>query len=83
MLNATATDKEDGDLTDKIVFSGQVNVNKVGEYKVTLTVTDKGGKTATKSVKVVVENVKTNNKPSIAVDSELYITQGDKYDRCV
>ena len=80
MLNATATDKEDGDLTDKIVFSGQVNVNKVGEYKVTLTVTDKGGKTATKSVKVVVENVKTNNKPSIAVDSELYITQGDKYD---
>lgn len=80
MLDATATDKEDGDLTDKIVFSGQVNVNKVGEYKVTLTVTDKGGKTATKSVKVVVENVKTNNKPSIAVDSELYITQGDKYD---
>mgnify|MGYP002546478149 CR=1 FL=1 len=26
------------------------------------------------------KNVKTNNKPSIAVDSELYITQGDKYD---
>ena len=81
MLNATATDKEDGDiaLTDDN-FSGQVNVNKVGEYSVKITVTDKGGKTATKSVKVVVENVKTNNKPSIAVDSELYITQGDEYD---
>ena len=81
MLNATATDKEDGDiaLTDDN-FSGQVNVNKVGEYSVKITVTDKGGKTATKTVKVVVENVKTNNKPSIAVDSELYITQGDKYD---
>ena len=69
MLNATATDKEDGDLTDKIVFSGQVNVNKVGEYKVTLTVTDKGGKTATKTVKVVVKDVdiKDDKAPVIAV----------------
>ena len=80
MLNATATDKEDGDLTDKIVFSGVVNTGKVGEYTITITVKDSKGATATKSVKVVVENVKTNNKPSIAVDSELYITQGDKYD---
>ena len=69
MLNATATDKEDGDLTDKIVFSGQVGVNKVGEYKVTLTVTDKGGKTATKTVKVVVKDVdiKDDKAPVIAV----------------
>ena len=37
MLNATATDKEDGDLTDKIDFSGKVNVNKVGEYSVKIT----------------------------------------------
>lgn len=80
MLNATATDKEDGDLTDKIAFSGVVNTGKVGEYTITITVKDSKGATATKSVKVVVENVKTNNKPSIAVDSELYITQGDKYD---
>ena len=80
MLNATATDKEDGDLTDKIAFSGVVNTGKVGEYTVKLTVKDSKGATATKSVKVVVENVKTNNKPSIAVDSELYITQGDEYD---
>ena len=69
MLDATATDKEDGDLTDKIVFSGQVGVNKVGEYKVTLTVTDKGGKTATKTVKVVVKDVdiKDDKAPVIAV----------------
>ena len=69
MLDATATDKEDGDLTDKIDFSGKVNVNKVGEYKVTLTVTDKGGKTATKTVKVVVKDVdiKDDKAPVIAV----------------
>ena len=81
MLNATATDKEDGDiaLTDDN-FSGQVNVNKVGEYSVKITVTDKGGKTATKTVKVVVENVKTNNKPSIAVDSTYQVKENGKFD---
>ena len=70
MLNATATDKEDGDiaLTDDN-FSGQVNVNKVGEYSVKITVTDKGGKTATKTVKVVVKDVdiKDDKAPVIAV----------------
>ena len=81
MLKATATDKEDGKIAlTNDNFSGQVNVNKVGEYKVKITVKDSKGATATKTVKVVVENVKTNNKPSIAVDSELYITQGDEYD---
>ena len=79
-LGATATDKEDGSLTSKIEYSGVVNSGKVGEYPVKLTVKDKNGATATKTVKVIVEKAKTNNKPSIAVDSELYITQGDKYD---
>ena len=79
MLDATATDKEDGDLTDKIVFSGQVGVNKVGEYKVTLTVKDSKGATATKSVKVVVEDVKTNNKPSIAVNSTYEVKQNRSF----
>ena len=80
MLNATAYDKEDGNLTDEIAYSGVVNNGKVGTYTVKLTVKDKNGATATKTVEVIVEKAKTNNKPSIAVDSELYITQGDEYD---
>ena len=82
MLNATATDKEDGDLTDKIVFSGQVGVNKVGEYKVTLTVTDKGGKTATKTVKVVVKDVAPveNNAPVINVEDTYTLTKGEDFE---
>ena len=82
MLKATATDKEDGDLTDKIVFSGQVGVNKVGEYTVTLTVTDKGGKTATKSVKVVVKDVAPveNNAPVINVTDEYTLFKGHNFD---
>lgn len=79
MLNATATDKEDGDLTDKIDFSGVVNTGKVGEYTVKLEVKDSKGATATKSVKVVVEDVKTNNKPVIAVNSTYEVKQNGSF----
>lgn len=72
MLNATATDKEDGDITDKIDFSGVVNTGKVGEYTVKLTVKDSKGATATKTVKVVVKKAETDNKPVIAVDRTVF-----------
>lgn len=42
----TATDKEDGDLTNKIVISGTVDTSKVGTYKITYSVTDSKGETA-------------------------------------
>ena len=79
MLNATATDKEDGDLTDKIDFSGVVNTGKVGEYTVKLTVKDSKGATATKSVKVVVKKAETDNKPVIAVDSTYEVKQNASF----
>ncbi|MFR5133429.1 MAG: hypothetical protein ACLTDP_13055 [Terrisporobacter sp.] len=52
-----------------IDFSGLVDTRKVGEYSVKITVTDKGGKTATKTVKVVVKDVdiKDDKAPVIAV----------------
>lgn len=40
---ATAHDNADGDLTDKIDISGDVNTDVIGVYKVTYTVSDKSG----------------------------------------
>ncbi|WP_455538978.1 immunoglobulin-like domain-containing protein [Terrisporobacter sp.] len=81
MLGATATDKEDGTivLTDAN-FAGVVDTGKVGEYTVTVKVKDSKGLESTKVVKVVVKNSEINTAPSIAVDSELYVTQGDDFD---
>jgi|GEM_PF-2571005 len=51
---AFATDAEDGDITNRIVSSGTVNTNSVGNYTRTYTVTDSGGLSAqtTRTVKV-------------------------------
>lgn len=51
----TAIDKEDGDLTDKIVVTGSVNVQVEGTYDVTYSVTDSEGATTTKVSKVTVK----------------------------
>ena len=52
----TASDKEDGDLTDQIkIADNTVNTSKAGIYSVTYQVTDKDGATATKTINVVVK----------------------------
>ena len=52
----TATDAEDGDLTDKIeVVKNTVDTKKAGEYEVTYKVTDSDGATRTKTIKVTVK----------------------------
>lgn len=51
-----ADDQEDGDLTTKIVKSGNVDTSKPGEYKVTYQVTDSDGKTAQLLTEVKVLN---------------------------
>lgn len=43
---ATATDTEDGDLTNKIVKSGTVNASTTGTYTITYSVTDSQGASA-------------------------------------
>ncbi|MDY4734986.1 SH3 domain-containing protein, partial [Terrisporobacter sp.] len=82
MLKATASDKEDGDLTSKIDFSGVVNTGKVGEYTVKLTVKDSKGATATKTVKVIVKDVAPveNDAPVINVKDVYTLTKGDNFD---
>lgn len=57
--NVTATDKEDGDLTEKIeVIKNTVNTKELGEYIVIYEVTDSFGNSVQKEIKVtVVEKV--------------------------
>lgn len=55
-INVTATDKENGDLTESIKITyNNVDVNKVGEYKVVYTVVDECGVSVEKERKVTVK----------------------------
>ena len=56
---ATASDKTDGDITNKIITSGMVNTSKAGTYKVTYTVTNSNNKTTTVTRTVIVEEKAT------------------------
>ena len=61
-LGATAYDKEDGDLTSKIVTdTSAVNTNQDGIYKVIYRVTDSGGKTSTATRTVTVKSSTASN----------------------
>jgi pimeloyl-ACP methyl ester carboxylesterase len=51
---ATATDLEDGDLTDSIKVTGSVNTNAFGQYFLTYSVTDSQGLSDTKTRQVIV-----------------------------
>ena len=56
-----ATDKEDGDLTNKIkVIKNEVDSNQPGKYKVTYEVADKDGNKATKTINVNVKPKESN-----------------------
>lgn len=54
--DVTATDEEDGDITNKIeILKNDVNVNEPGIYDVTYKVTDAQGASCTKTIKVTVK----------------------------
>lgn len=52
---ATATDKKDGDLTNKIVITGKVDTSKAGTYKITYTVEDSAKNKASATRTVIVK----------------------------
>ncbi len=71
----TASDAEDGDITDKVVVSSNgVNINKAGTYDVTYSVTDKDNNTVTKTIKVTV----VSNKPTIEAKN-ITVLMGDEF----
>lgn len=89
-LGATAQDNIDGDLSDKIEVSGNVDTNTIGTYVITYTVSDDAGNVATveRIVNVVEpfgnwyvgEGPPSDNLGSNG-DSYLDITTGDVYKR--
>ncbi|WP_346915625.1 CehA/McbA family metallohydrolase [Clostridium sp.] len=63
----TATDKEDGDITSRIVIKGSVDTSKAGEYVLTYSITDSDGNTTTMTRKITVvggEKPETPSKPN-------------------
>lgn len=78
MTGVTATDKEDGNITNHIkVIENTVNTNKAGSYKVVYSVTDSNGATTTKSIAVI---VKSNDKPVISGANSTSIKEGTLFD---
>jgi pimeloyl-ACP methyl ester carboxylesterase len=63
---ATASDMEDGNITNKIVKTGTVNTAVVGTYTLTYKITDTQGLTATTTRSVRVSNG-SNTAPTIAL----------------
>ena len=82
MADVTATDAEDGNLTDKIeILNNEVDTTKPGKYEVTYKVTDRKGASYTKTITVTV-NPKMevlNAIPTINAEDKT-LTVGDTFD---
>lgn len=72
----TANDNIDGDITDKVEVSGSVNVYSAGTYKLTYTVSDSHGNTATTERTVVVK-AKQQTGTSTPGGKVIYLTFDD------
>ncbi|MCL2858440.1 MAG: DUF5011 domain-containing protein [Streptococcaceae bacterium] len=77
MIAVSATDKEDGDLTSKIIITANdVNTSVPGTYHITYSVTDSAGNTTTKTITVT---VRSNTFPVINAPSQT-IKVGSTFD---
>ncbi|MGX4601751.1 immunoglobulin-like domain-containing protein [Faecalimicrobium sp. JNUCC 81] len=75
LTGVTATDTEDGNLTNKIkIIENTVDTSKVGKYKVVYEVADSKGATTTITITVT---VRSNDKPIIDGVSDITIKFGE------
>ncbi|WP_249029323.1 glycosyl hydrolase family 18 protein [Tannockella kyphosi] len=90
LAGVSASDKEDGDLTDSIVVTGTVNTAVAGDYVITYTVTDFEGLSASATCVVTVEKeeivepeepeVEENTAPVIAGVKDETVDYGSDFD---
>ena len=80
--DVTATDAEDGNLTDKIeIKKNDVDTTKPGKYEVTYKVTDSKGASYTKSITVTVNpKMEPINSAPIIKAEDKTLTVGDTFD---
>ena len=65
MEGVTATDKEDGNITNKVkIVKNTIDINKPGTYEITYKVTDKNGSVTEKTIKVTAVNSEIDNNTS-------------------
>ncbi|MDX6047569.1 immunoglobulin-like domain-containing protein, partial [Bacillus paranthracis] len=82
MAGVSATDKEDGDITDKVTVDGSVDTSKPGTYELTYTVSDsKGHKVTAKQTVTVKQTVVPKDEvPVLTAPTKTTINVGDKFD---
>ncbi|PGZ08554.1 S-layer protein, partial [Bacillus thuringiensis] len=82
MVGVSATDKEDGDLTDKVTVEGKVDTIKPGTYVLTYTVKDSKGHKATAEQTVTVKETEElkDEAPVLTVPAEVKMNVGDSFD---
>ncbi|MFC9416828.1 M4 family metallopeptidase [Bacillus mobilis] len=82
MSNVKAVDKEDGDLTNKVKYKGDVDTSKPGTYIVDYSVVDSQGGNATATQTVIVEgNEETLDlNPTLTVPTATAIHIGDSFE---
>ena len=80
--DVTAEDEEDGDITDKIeILENEVDTTKPGKYEVTYKVTDSGGASHVKTIKVTVNpKMEPLNAAPIIQAEDKTLTVGDEFD---
>ncbi|MBC1245166.1 immunoglobulin-like domain-containing protein [Listeria booriae] len=77
MTGVTASDTEDGDVTENItVTANDVNVNQEGTYHVTYSVTDSDDNTTTKTITVTV----TSNDAPVITAADKTVKKGASFD---
>ncbi|MCC2368752.1 DUF5011 domain-containing protein, partial [Bacillus cereus] len=81
MAGVSASDKEDGNLTNKIKYKGNVDTSKPGKYIVEYSVVDSKGVNATATQSVIVkENEETpDTEPKLTVPTKTTINVGDTF----